>query len=306
MEHNEDIGKIKISLSRDSSAEAYRQTHFYLGSGKFSDLTKVITQRIWSPMVWRDGIRKKENFLSSAMIALDSDSGKWTLIMAREWVDKLGLAAIIGTTKSHGKAKGKEPACDRFRVLIPTTSACTNLDDFEYTMRLFIESMDCDISCKDGARFYFPCKEIFYARDGIGAEWAECPPDESAAGIAASQELFYEAKWRDISCTPARILLPLMHGCAVGKRHMTTYIIACFFCRTGWSEEECYGMFESFSSPLINEIGEKDVRRCISNAFKRIGPIKAPIAKILSFKGESTEGSQAQALQSPDSEGNDW
>lgn len=271
-----DQEKVRISLSMDVSLEAFKQTHFYIGGGEFKNLSKVITQRVWSPIVWTGGVRKKDNFLSSSLLALDSDSGTWSLADAKDWVDSLGVAAIIGTTKSHQKVKGKEPACDRFRVLIPTIATCNNLDDFEYTMRMYIESMGCDISCKDGARFYYPCKEIFYQRDGLSVHWMECPMGETAESIEATRSEYYMGFWRDHTTLPDYVLLPLMHGSPVGSRHVETYKIACFFCRTGWSEDECFGWFESFVSKLLFDIGEKDVRRCIGNAYKRIGPVSQP------------------------------
>lgn len=118
-------------------------------------LGEFITTKVWSPCVWRDGKRKKENFISAHFLVLDFDD------VGDETMDELNHSLqdhkrIIATTKSHQIEK-KGVVCDRFRLILPFDRPITNLYEYEYNMELAIKKWWwADKNAVDAARFFFP------------------------------------------------------------------------------------------------------------------------------------------------------
>lgn len=115
---------------------------------------------VWSPCVWRGGIRKKSNFISSSFCALDFDDGFLSLRQAmRLWCDTWH---IVATTKSHQKEKHGGDAWDRYRFVIPWDSEITDLATYEASMKHAAKANDAkaDRSALDGARFFYPSKRV--------------------------------------------------------------------------------------------------------------------------------------------------
>lgn len=125
-------------------------------------LPKIITNRVWSPVVWRDGRRRGENFVHADYLAMDFDEGDPTLSdMLRETCD---MKRIIGTTKSHQKPKGAKPPCDRYRVLIPFERRITELSEFLGTMDDVVKKYpSVDKSALLGSQYFRKCSEIVVA-----------------------------------------------------------------------------------------------------------------------------------------------
>jgi hypothetical protein len=109
-------------------------------------------------------------------MVLDFDDPQMSLSEAiRTWQDS---AHVIGTTKSHQVSKNGAPPCDRFRVAVPWSSRITDIKTYRYNMLQVSKSYPCDSQCKDGARLYYPCKEIVsIATDGYKQE-VLVPPDD--------------------------------------------------------------------------------------------------------------------------------
>lgn len=141
-----------ISVSKAIGANPWQQTHFV--SEAFS--IRAILTKCWSPIVWKDGTRLRENFLSCQMMALDFDDGKMGIKDAEAWVKTNGYGALIFTTKSHQKQKGDLAPCDRFRLLLRFAETIADLNTYEHNMKLIMGRLPCDKSCKDGARYFSP------------------------------------------------------------------------------------------------------------------------------------------------------
>ena len=140
----------------------------------------------WSPIVWAGGVRRAAEFKCALWCALDFDSGTYSLSECLDEVTQAGLTHVLGTTKSHGLAKDGAPACDRFRLLLKFDHVITDRSEYERAMRAAMAVFPgSDKSCKDAARFFFPCTEIVSADEGH-AFWpvedvAVTPPREVAA-----------------------------------------------------------------------------------------------------------------------------
>lgn len=272
------VNQKTVSFSRENPTNPYKQKYFFTCTGDFSMLGNIANKRVWSPIIWKDGERLKENFSSSELIALDFDSGEWTIDDAIKYAEENSLNVLIGVTKSHQLEKAGAPPCDRFRMLIDADT-CKSLDDYEYTMRQLCAVVPTDKACIDGARFFYPCKEIVYKKlDGNPAHWLECPYEDTQAARDEFYNAIHPAEYRNLELIPAQILVWLRKGVKPGSgqtaandrgRHNTCYKIGCYFARRGWSEDECFKFFTGYKSPLL-QIGEADVRRAVANAYKRV------------------------------------
>lgn len=282
-----DYQPIRVSLSSSRSMQGSAHTSFVVGIGPFENIKSFILQRPWSPIVWKNNKRHSRNFESSSLISLDFDSGEWTLNDAIKYCETTGLRAIIGTTKSHQLAKVKEsgaidPAVDRFRLIIHADT-CTSKDDFRYTMKTFMENVPADKSCKDLARFYYPCKEIIWANfEGKLASWLQCSFDETEEYRDMVNQRVCESEYREV---PPLIIGYLNYGAKYPHRHKTCYIIGAELAKRGFGSEEIINMFVQAQSPLL-VIGIDDVRRCVENAANAVGE---RFQKVISLKQRSAQ-----------------
>lgn len=117
-----------------------------------------ISKHAWSPNIWDEGKSLNSNWRSADWLTLDFDNGLLPLAQAVNIF--CDMVHIIGTTASHQIAKPDKPACDRFRVAVKFAERVTNLRLYSHQLRVAEKKYSTDPSCKDGARFFFPCKEI--------------------------------------------------------------------------------------------------------------------------------------------------
>lgn len=122
-------------------------------------LQKVIIECAWSPIVWKNNYAKTDNFISSDFLALDFDEpGEETLNEINNALSD--HKRIIATTKSHQKDKNGV-TCDRFRLIIPFAERITDYRTYRATyQKALVRFPWADKSCLDGARFFFPSKEL--------------------------------------------------------------------------------------------------------------------------------------------------
>lgn len=125
--------------------------------GNARDVARIITQFSNSPILWKDGKRSTDNFISASWAVLDVDNGA-TIQDAIKTYGKYEY--VIGTTKSHQKAKGKEGKKDRYRVWVRLSTECRSSQDFRETQRQLGERIGADEQAYDGARKYLPCLQI--------------------------------------------------------------------------------------------------------------------------------------------------
>lgn len=130
----------------------------------FTRISSCMSKFVWSPCIWKDGIRHQSNFIRADYCVLDFDDGEMSLSQAiNTFCD---MKCIIGTTKSHQKEK-HGIVCDRFRVLLEWEEPITDLRIYRFNMHNFMKNYPCDKKCKDGGRFFYPCNDIvFYSKEG--------------------------------------------------------------------------------------------------------------------------------------------
>ena len=122
-------------------------------------LSRAMLGASWSPCIWRGGQRLTKNFAGCEFLALDFDTPDFKLDQAINNIF-CDMQHVIGTTRSHRKEKGGITA-DRFRVVIPFDTPISSVDEYAMNMRHVLRQYpSADRSCRDAARFFFPCQEI--------------------------------------------------------------------------------------------------------------------------------------------------
>lgn len=130
----------------------YNQWDQSKGFKTFDHIAHVILKRPWSGIIWREGKRKEENFLSSDWLVLDFDAHSMTLEQASKSFSD--YQHVIATTKSH------TDECHCFRVCIPWESRIIDLDEYNYNVTRNAMFYGSDLRALNGARFFWPSKKI--------------------------------------------------------------------------------------------------------------------------------------------------
>lgn len=265
---------VTLSVSLSDKTKAFNHTHFRTVSTPFDELAPRITTHVWSPVVWKEGVRLKANFQTSDLIVMDFDSGKWSTEDAHAWASEFALDAIIAPTKSHMKPKqiGSMTVClPRFRLIIRADKPCTSLADYEHTLQTLTDALPADKSCKDGARFYFPSMSVDTKDNSCVTpmSWLSCPPEETEAARAMRRRAeIPKEHMRNKTLLPQHIIRWLKVGADVGERHKTAYMLGLELGLRGFTEDETISMAKTFGSNLPT-IGEQELRRAISNGHRK-------------------------------------
>lgn len=226
-------------------------------------LEKFVVEKIWSPIVWKDGKRCGENFLYSDLCVLDfDDQGDEAMgDIARSLAD---TAHLIATTKSHLIEKPGHGTCERFRLVVPWERRIEDKETYIFNMKQIHRRYHwADKSCLDASRWFYPCKEIFSIVRG-----AECFRQEVKELPVGCQE-------KTLGSNPRKSLPNWLLGfinsghIAQGtSRHWklfaAAYELACF----GWDDAR---IFTTLRNAPINwdGISEADLKQRIANARRK-------------------------------------
>jgi len=261
-----------ISVSTSQNLDPRHQLQFQAAHpSSFLEWQAIVTTKVWSPLIWKDGRRGKDHFVGCEYMAIDCDNGKTTLQEAIDWCRDTGVAHIIGTTKSHGKEKispsGKrEPGCDRFRMVLRAETRCESRELYEYNMSLFIEYFHADKSCKDGGRFFYPCKEVLSCGGGRRLEWKSFPEDYVAEENRREiRREIVESRYNKLK--HPEWLRNILNGktvVPVGDRHKTCVYIGAYMSLMKYSPED---ITLKLLPTSLGGIGEHDIRRAVTNGW---------------------------------------
>lgn len=125
----------------------------------YRPLSATILNHATSPIIFKNGVRLGVNFIVSYCCVLDFDGPDTPMRNAIENVF-CDVDHLIATTRSHQKVKDGVGPWDRYRLWALWERPITDHQTFIYNMNLLIKKYDTDVTCKDLARFYFPCQEI--------------------------------------------------------------------------------------------------------------------------------------------------
>lgn len=165
----------EISFSKEPHKDPRYQVWFRpIEVLSLAHLGNLICQGVWSPNLWRDGRRKKENFIGSSFLTYDFDDGM-TVKEVSKYCQGFGIAFVIGATRHHQIPKKDKPACDRFRLVIPFSGVVTSESDLRYTLKNKSSFFKVDPSCNEGGRLFFPCTKILEIKTGGTISWEKAP-----------------------------------------------------------------------------------------------------------------------------------
>lgn len=140
----------------------------------FAELSLLIHEHDWSPAIFKQNYRNNENFEQTEIFVLDVDDGL-SLSDARTLFAP--YAHIIATTRNHQKEKDGKPACDRYRVILRLSTPIKDRDTFYATFfDLFAAYPFIDDKCKDPARFFYKCTDVFIEVQNEGAHITPSTP----------------------------------------------------------------------------------------------------------------------------------
>jgi len=247
-------------LSIAQSNDIRCTTFFIQEFDKFSDIGEAITKNIWSPIIFKNNRRSGANFEASMFIAIDMDDGN-TLKPIHKSLEELGLMYLIGLTRNHQKWKDKKPPCDRYRLILAADKYCENAGDYQFTIESFINALKADSACKDLARCYFPCTEIYAVKDhGHMIQWLEKPQEKQRNKVAP----------KAISQTKIIEYLSGKRLIKSKSRHMTLFTAICDLKRLGCDDEQIMQIVidSKLGSELIAEDGEKEIERYVRSSEK--------------------------------------
>lgn len=127
----------------------------------FVRLHEVTASFNYSAGIYRDGYRHTGKLKEIGnLLIFDFDDGT-PIDETAERFATFESTCLIVTSKSHMKAKGDKPACERYRLIVPL-SAPLDIELREYTeFYIYFAELTgienaIDSQCKDCARFYFP------------------------------------------------------------------------------------------------------------------------------------------------------
>jgi hypothetical protein len=140
-------------------------------------LAEIITEHCYSLAVY-SAPRSAAAWRGSDVVGLDFDDGRPAIAAATETAREVGIAAIIAPTKSHLREKSGKPACERFRIVVPTAGRITNARDHAATLRKLaaIFGNAHDPAAMDVARYFLPSIAIAAIIHGKAFRIVRAPP----------------------------------------------------------------------------------------------------------------------------------
>lgn len=246
-----------ISHSLSKSRALNQHTNFSKSKViKVADISKVILNEIWSPIIWEDGRRGSSYFKFSDYCGLDFDD---TISIDEAIGIFKDYRAIIATTENHRKWKNGVYA-DRYRVIVPWERRITNKDEYVHNMDIVISAYTADSACKDAGRLFKPSREIIFTNDGEFFPVHHHTPRQHTITK-------YDKK-------PLWLLSMIARG-SDGEpgRNIAAFKLATACLRCSVTEEETFSILkESFG---IGTLADRELKSVLISAKKASGPIPA-------------------------------
>lgn len=251
---------ITISVAKNNSRTCpANRKYFELNIYHLNDLAKVIAEKSWSPIVWREGRRLSDNFVSCGLMVYDFDSGEISMRNAMSVLEARGLAYVAGTSKSHLIEKGGLPPRERFRIVCPIESDIKEKIHYGYAVRKYLSMFPtADKATKDGARQWLPCREIVKVFEGghlSAIEFSE--RDRERVSEYLNHDVNLSARF-----IPQWARQIMEKGVEPGKRNITAFNISLALTRNGMSEDEIFSLFSRSNIGL----GSSEVRHLIKSS----------------------------------------
>lgn len=231
------------------------------------EAAELITKYVTSSCIWSRGIRLKANFRMADWLGLDFDGGMPLNEAQRLFKPYLH---VLGTTRNHQKEKNGR-VDDRFRVFLRFGRRCLDADDYEQTVRKWVDQYGADEQCVDAARLFFPCKNIVTVQSVGKVIIAEDATElkKKRAQYARKHHAQLKKWYSKTKVMPGWISSVLRYGCAEGERNNTAYRIACDLKTIGYLDSDVVSIIMSSALPNGCEpFGEAECRTTVSSAYR--------------------------------------
>ena len=266
---------LQISVSKSKCFHESEALHFKkIDLDDLKDIIPHITKENypWSPNIFSDEYRHGVSFCRCDLLGLDYDTGTPTLIDIITRLNKSDLAFIVGTTKSHQKEKTCKkskktlPPLDRFRVILKVEGFADNIIQFNNQIKRLANKLDgIDTSCSEGARFFWPCREIIAHRDGKSLKAPRKIQKEKLKSrikqIKQSELLLGKSGW-----LPSELIVFFKTGTHVGDRRPCLFKYGARLTRLGWPENKVIDVL--LSAPFDkSDLEYKDMLRQVKRGI---------------------------------------
>lgn len=214
-----------FSVSRDPvTDDGHTYNWFTVPRGSFDELSRYILTHHWSGILWQPAHRKKENFFVADLAVLDFDKD----VTKAQALD--GFARyryLMGTTSNDGREKApktpgspSQPACDRFRVIVPFAAPIFSREIYEFNMRVLIERFGADPGGAGAHMKWKPCRALF-ARQDVGAkvDLITDVPVEFTDAYKRKQRDDFLKRYKGAASLPKRVIDCLQGHVPPGKRN---------------------------------------------------------------------------------------
>jgi hypothetical protein len=217
----------------------------------FDEMIHVILYHDWSPSIFKNNYRKKENFESTNMMVLDIDSGPTydeAQLLFKEY------DYLITTTRNHRKLKNGI-VCDRYRVILKLESQISDNFTFDATWQSLYDKFPfIDKACKDSSRMYY--KSIGDPKPNNGKQ----------VKVIKAKQKSYDNTVKDLrGFYPPSYLYAKNWGVPQGRRNDTVFRISCELFRCGYIEDEVNELINA-----ITDLPEYEIARTVKSAAQAV------------------------------------
>lgn len=214
-------------------------------------LSQTITKYVWSPILFRHGIRIGDNFIQSNWCVLDIDD----TLTFKEALEVFGdFQHIIATSKSH------TDIYTSLKICIPWAYPIKDAGTYTHSLKHYIKMTGSDDSCSDSARFFWPCREIV----SLNFSGKKMPVLEEPDRFKHKPEPFD----KNSGAMPPWILKKLTQYTPKGARHKRLFNLSCDFGRLGYDETEA-GRIIGQHWNIEGSIDEEDFARHVKNGVAK-------------------------------------
>lgn len=222
----------------------------------------LIKKYVWSPFVFKRGYRKADDFQETSLIVADVDNNL-PLPAASEQVKLLGYTCIVGTTLNHQKEKDGIVA-DRYRLIFPLSAPIIQPNQYAATWKALMNVFkELDPSCKDLARFYFPCSEA-----AIYQGHRRFPILDAEYTVVEEKEDSYIPEAGERGALSRRTQAFLEAGAHQGQRHHEMVLALFDLKGQNYTEKEAYDIIKPVMAKLKPE---ENVAKQVRDIYRNRG-----------------------------------
>lgn len=272
-----DLDKIIISINFDN--DRTNPQGFIKKIGTFKGLAeKIINTDIrYSAGTFKNEYITDENYLQEQNLFIIDVDNDLTIEDAKKLFSS--MTYLITTTKSHQKLKkqgNKEVTCDRFRIILPTSSVFhLNYKTYSETYMNVINSLgiqEADKKCRNASRWYYgnPDGEYWY-NEGNLLDIRPFIPDSSEHIDASTSVKKYEANNSNGASASIRVDAAIrwfLSNTSTGNRNDNLYSLGVLL-KVEIKEEDWQRFLLEANSCLSSPLSESDMQTIIRSVSRK-------------------------------------